>query len=121
MDWFDLEDSPSAPRAARQLVRSMLGPSASGERLVTSELLVSEMVSNAVLHAMGPLSIGVDCADHRLRVEVRDGDAATAADVAQAERDIGGWGLRLVDMLASRWGTSFIEGGKVVWFELQLD
>ncbi len=121
MKWYTLEDSPSAPRVARRHVRDVLGSEASGERLVTSELLVSEVVTNAVMHALGPLSIGVVCEGHRLRVEVRDGDPDTVPGVMYPAADIGGWGLRLVDMLASSWGSESLEGGKVVWFEVELD
>jgi anti-sigma regulatory factor (Ser/Thr protein kinase) len=81
-------------------------------------LLVTELVTNAVMHTAHPLSLTVETSSDLVRIEVRDADRRLAARPAGqgAER---GRGLRIVDQLAHAWGTEQLEGdGKVVWAEL---
>ncbi|MGH8866492.1 MAG: ATP-binding protein [Actinomycetes bacterium] len=79
-------------------------------------LLVSELVSNAVLHASSPLDVRVLYDDGNLRVEVADG-----SPVPPRLRHFGldaatGRGLQLVDRVAQEWGVEPVEQGKRVWF-----
>ncbi len=80
-------------------------------------LVLSELVTNAVLHAGGADRITVDCRDGSIRIDVHDGatDAARVPDVAP---EVGGRGLRIVEALAERWGSDPLDAGKVVWAEL---
>jgi anti-sigma regulatory factor (Ser/Thr protein kinase) len=91
-----------------------------------AQLLVSELVSNSLRHAgLGRddlIRVTADWSGHRLRVHVRDrGRPTCASPVAGSIRPApgaeSGWGLYLVDRLASRWGTT--AGG--YWFELRHD
>lgn len=83
-------------------------------------LLVSELVTNAILHGRGPLELRARPSGSALRVEVHDADPRTpptlSADLEPT--DDGGRGLHLVDILADRWGWAESADGKVVWFEL---
>lgn len=88
-------------------------------------LLVSELVTNAVLHACTPAEVEIDCSQDALRVSVSDGvTAGIDPEVANRKIPIGapsGRGLHIVDALADRWGVSVGESGKTVWFEMLLD
>jgi serine/threonine-protein kinase RsbW len=103
-----------APRRARALLREH-ADGLDRARLDTAVLLISELVTNAVLHGRGQI---------RLSIEVGDGDARfTVCDEGGGKPAVrshpgpeGGWGLRLVGQLAARWGVR--EGRTQVWFEL---
>jgi signal transduction histidine kinase len=84
----------------------------------TAALLVSELVTNAVRHGEGKIRLQVDLDDDRLFVEVID-DGRGLEDVIRGRRfeNVEGWGLRIVDRSASRWGAH--EGTTHVWFELE--
>lgn len=87
-------------------------------------LLVSELVTNAVVHA-GPATgdrdivLTVDRANGVVHVEVSDRDPTLPVRGEPASGDPAGRGLRLVDALASDWGVIPCDGGKVVWFEVE--
>lgn len=91
----------------------------------TAVLLMSELVTNAIMHGEPPVELIVQGADDdALRVEVRDGDRESFALLQpQSERAsyrLGGRGLQLVDSLSARWGAC-VEGRiKSVWFEIDL-
>ncbi|MGW3988183.1 SpoIIE family protein phosphatase [Streptomyces sp. NPDC004830] len=110
--WF-LEPEDAAPgRARRALQRWGL------EELSDSvELLVSEVVTNAVRYASRPVTLRLLRTDV-LRCEVGD-DVPQLPRLRQARAtDEGGRGLYLVNRLARRWGATRLSTGKVVWFEL---
>lgn len=83
-------------------------------------LLVSEVVTNAILHGGGggELDLSVATSDHAIRVEVvNSGPGFVPRPRALAPDAIGGWGLYLVEQLASSWGVSCSDR-TTVWFEL---
>jgi anti-sigma regulatory factor (Ser/Thr protein kinase) len=111
----------ASPRQARAFVSDTLSshgvPDAATE---VANLLVSELVTNAVLHARTGCTVSVDVAPGGLvRVTVHDGSRTTPR--LRRPRDTGatGRGLVYVDRLATRWGTAPTRGGKAVWFELE--
>jgi serine phosphatase RsbU (regulator of sigma subunit)/CheY-like chemotaxis protein/anti-sigma regulatory factor (Ser/Thr protein kinase) len=77
------------------------------------ELIVSELVSNAIVHGTGPISVDLSCADEVLRLEVSEDGGATVPHVEP--RAIGGWGLYLVDEIADTWGSEQRAGRTIVW------
>jgi anti-sigma regulatory factor (Ser/Thr protein kinase) len=84
-----------------------------------AELLASELITNALVHAGSPTELRLFC-NRVLTVEVADrGSAAPRIRRADTE-DEGGRGVHLVNELAHRWGTRRTRDGKVVWFELEL-
>jgi anti-sigma regulatory factor (Ser/Thr protein kinase) len=108
-------DAPAEARSALRRYHPELPP----ELMQVIVLLVSELVSNSVRHADAD-SIGIrfEVMPHQVRVEVADeGPGFKPAAKPIASKGAGGWGLRLVDEMASRWGATN-ENGFCVWFEL---
>jgi anti-sigma regulatory factor (Ser/Thr protein kinase) len=102
------------------MVRDTVAPRVAPDVAHTAELLVSELVTNAVTHGRGVVRLAIECIDQSLSVTVSDDDP-TAPQVMQAElMALGGRGLRMIDALASSWGvTPHRDGtGKDVWFRL---
>jgi anti-sigma regulatory factor (Ser/Thr protein kinase) len=105
---------PVARRHAREQLRR------SGADVDTVVLLVSEVVTNAVLHARSDVFLTVQDQGRTARVEVRDSSAVPPRLHRFAVDSATGRGLRLLDQLALRWGAEQVhEGhGKTVWFEV---
>lgn len=110
---------PSAVREARGRVRSTLETWELEELSFTSELLVSELVTNALRYATGDINLRV-LLDRTLVFEVRDGSDALPRARKAADDDENGRGLQVVHRLAKRWGARLAGHGKVVWCELDL-
>ena len=83
-------------------------------------LLISEMVTNAIRYARGPVVVRLVLLDRDLFCSVQDGDTRLPRLRRAGFEDEGGRGLHLVGMLARRWGARPTAGGKDVWFELPL-
>jgi anti-sigma regulatory factor (Ser/Thr protein kinase) len=83
-----------------------------------AQLLVSELVSNALMHAATEVTLTLDLDQERLRIEVEDGGADLPPLGAVVPEAASGRGLLIVDRVASRWGTMPAPDGKVVWAEL---
>lgn len=113
-----LDPGPRAPVEARAALERLRG-SVDPELLEDVRLVVSELVTNAVLHGpsdRGPVTLKLRVAGPgRVCGEVADqGDGVV--EILEEASDGGGWGLRLLDELADRWGVR--EGSTHVWFEL---
>ncbi|MFJ3789165.1 ATP-binding protein [Kitasatospora sp. NPDC090091] len=111
-----------SPRTARQQLRDFLRPHPSGEPLLdTGELLVSELVTNAVQHTRTPrgrlIQVRFSLSDDLLRIEVHDADSEKPVPRPTAATDECGRGLLLVRELATQWGCCPRVGGigKFVW------
>ncbi|MBK3594018.1 MULTISPECIES: ATP-binding protein [unclassified Streptomyces] len=105
---------------ARCALREFLRHRSDPEETDTAELLLSELVTNALIHTRNGAAITVTSAPGRLRVEVRDFVAGQepAPYVPNADDGTHGRGLLLVQSLADSWGVMTQALGKVVWFEL---
>jgi anti-sigma regulatory factor (Ser/Thr protein kinase) len=88
------------------------------ELLNTITLLVSELATNAVLHAHTPFDVVVRHRGGRVRVSVADENPATPVLKDYGVDAVTGRGMQLVAALASDWGTEAAKGGKSVWFEM---
>jgi anti-sigma regulatory factor (Ser/Thr protein kinase) len=107
-----------APRQARELLVECFGAMLRPGALDTAKLLTSELVTNAVVHGEGDIRLRAQLDEDRLLVEVIDQGCGFERVFRDRARDeLGGWGLRLVDTEASRWGVH--EGITHVWFELE--
>lgn len=93
---------------------------ADAQRVDDVLLLVSEVVTNACLHAGGPRELVLRHADGRLRVEVLDDSPAAPVRRPRAPSLPGGHGLMVLDRLAGSWGTAPTGAGKAVWLEVVL-
>ncbi|WP_428952565.1 SpoIIE family protein phosphatase [Streptomyces sp. cg35] len=114
--WF-LEPEDAAPGRARRLARSALARWGLEEMTDSVELLVSEVVTNAVRYASRPVTLRLLRTDV-LRCEVGDDVPQLPRQRQARATDEGGRGLFLVNRLARRWGATRLSTGKVVWFEL---
>ncbi|MEV6113763.1 SpoIIE family protein phosphatase [Streptomyces sp. NPDC052109] len=117
-DW-DLAADPAVvadtrKEAARQLTEWNLE-----ELAFTTELVVSELVTNAIRHAEGPVRLRL-IRGRALICEVYDGSATAPHLRHPRATDEGGRGLLLVSQFTERWGTRFAPGGKVIWAEQAL-
>ncbi|WSS14726.1 SpoIIE family protein phosphatase [Streptomyces sp. NBC_01186] len=116
--WF-LDPRAQTAGQARRLARRALARWGLEELTEPVELLVSEVVTNAVRYAERPITLRLLRTD-TLRCEVGD-DVPQLPRLRQARAtDEGGRGLYLVNRLARRWGATRLSTGKVVWFELAL-
>ena len=114
---LELPPTPESVPAARAFVRETLR--ATSVDVDTAMLLVSEVTTNAVLHARTPVTVQVQVTAGVVRVEVTDGSAAVPRIHGYGPTAATGRGLRLVDQLARSWGVrDKPDGGKVVWFEV---
>ncbi|MBT2506146.1 SpoIIE family protein phosphatase [Streptomyces sp. ISL-98] len=114
--WF-LEPEEQAPGRARRLARRALARWGLEELSDSVELLVSEVVTNAVRYAERPVTLRLLRTDV-LRCEVGDDSPQLPRQRRARDTDEGGRGLFLVNRLARRWGATRLSSGKVVWFEL---
>jgi anti-sigma regulatory factor (Ser/Thr protein kinase) len=111
---------PGQPRdaaAARAFLRGVLTGRLPDETLDTAELLVSELVTNAIQHAGTELTVDIAHGPDVLRVAVIDGDPHLRPRRAADER---GRGLTLIAALTQAWGVRDVPGGKQVWCLLTL-
>ncbi|MGQ5638955.1 MULTISPECIES: ATP-binding protein [unclassified Streptomyces] len=105
-------------RRARRLVTAQLSDWSLKDLADTTELLVSELVTNALRHTRGPLRLNLQVRDARLRCEVEDTESAgPIRQIVDADAE-GGRGTELLDLLAEAWGSSLTGTGKTTWFEL---
>ncbi|HEY6533378.1 MAG TPA: ATP-binding protein [Acidimicrobiales bacterium] len=81
-------------------------------------LVVSELVTNAVLHAGSSAQVEVRVANECVRIEVHDSTNDLPTVREPGPYTVTGRGLMLVDALSDRWGASPTAMGKVVWFEI---
>lgn len=117
-----LPPDPMTVTTARRLVTEELLRSGLVELSDDAALLVTEVVSNAVMHARTAILLHVTITTDRVRVEVDDGSSQLPAWSPSMAESLSGRGLTLVNALASRWGADLLDvGGKTVWFELTED
>ena len=111
---------PASAGEARQLARGALEQWGLAAAAETTLLLLTELISNGVRHANTMLSLVVTFDGFRLHVGVRDHDTHPPALTPASPETRHGWGLRLVNLLSSDWGTILDRDGKTVWFDLDI-
>lgn len=123
---FQIQGGEAAPRRARNHVLTHLGSRATSVEASDAALLVSELVTNSVLHAQigadQTLSLELTTLENHLRIEVVDAGSTLRPRLLppNLERP-GGLGLRLVDRLSSTWGVQREASGATrVWCDLPL-
>jgi PAS domain S-box-containing protein len=114
-----LEPQPESARLARRAVAEALAEAGRPDLVDTAELLVSELVTNAVVHARTAIDLLVVAGPHGLRVSVHDDSPHLPSPRRYAAGATTGRGLELVEVMSDRHGTQPDLGvGKTVWFEL---
>lgn len=116
--FWPLPQDPTAARRARQITRRQLLSWELNEPCDTAELLVSELVTNALSHGRGPVRLCLAAWHGTLRCEVADQGGALPRRRPLSLGGETGRGMHLVDVLADRWGVDLRGPGKTVWFEL---
>ena len=101
------------------MIRELLAGSGRDDLTDTAMLLVSEVVTNALLHAGTPINVAARLDDDGLRVEVGDGSLHLPVRRRYAATAGTGRGLRMLEQLVDDWGVSRRGRGKTVWFRLE--
>ena len=117
-DW-DLTGDPAVVAEARKSAARQLAEWNLEELAFTTELVVSELVTNAIRYATGPIRLRL-IKERALICEVFDGGATAPHLRHPRTTDEGGRGLLLVSQFTQRWGTRFAPEGKIIWAEQSL-
>lgn len=123
MSEYRLPHDPTAAATARSQTVKELTSVLTPERLDDSQLMVTELITNAVRHAPaesdGRIVLEIERETGVVRIIVRDGGRHLDLNELTFHTHSGGhYGLCVVDNLADRWGFS-IDGDKGVWFEVE--
>lgn len=102
---------------ARQVVTNTLQSWGIDVEVPVIALLVSELVTNALVHGTGHIQVHLASDALRIRLEVTDDDGTRSAPHMVSHEDLGGWGLQLVDRLADSWGVDDPNHTTLVWTE----
>ncbi|WP_372498305.1 ATP-binding SpoIIE family protein phosphatase [Streptomyces marispadix] len=113
---WELEPDPAAVRRVRAAVTELLAEWGLEELMDTTELILSELITNAMRHGEGAIKVRL-LRDRTLYCEVFDHSSTSPHLRYAATMDEGGRGLFLVAQFAERWGTRYTEDGKVIWAE----
>ncbi len=116
-----LTAGPRAPAQARRYVREAVETWDVSVDPDVAALLTSELVTNAIKHASGPVKLFVTCSCGRLRVYVHDTSPEWPALLDTAVEAEDGRGLMLVSSLSTDWGCYPTSAGKAVHFTLATD
>ena len=122
VDGIDLPADPESVRRARRFVvdaaeRAGFEPGA----IDLAAVAASELVTNAVVHGGGPITVRAVLDPSSLRVEVQDAGTELPERSATDVSRTGGRGLTIVDEFSREWGCTVVHGalGKSVWFTMQ--
>lgn len=107
--------------AARRAVRDWLRSNGRPEHLDAAELVVSELVSNVVLHVGGDVRVSIARSGEDLLLEVHDSSSVLPHTRMFSQTSSTGRGMRLVHSLSAAHGVHLSESGKTVWVRLTTD
>jgi len=116
----NLPSTLSSPQMARAFLRSTLETWKLDGFGEITELLVTELVANVVMHVGAPMTLRVQRAASAVRVEIDDPSPDVPVVRHPDAADEHGRGVLLVDQLATAWGVEPRAEGKTVWFELDV-
>ncbi|WP_435847096.1 SpoIIE family protein phosphatase [Streptomyces hygroscopicus] len=116
---WGVPSDPAAVAGVRAQAMRQLAEWGLDEVAFTAELVISELITNAIRHATGPIRVQL-LRDRALICEVSDTSSTSPHLRYAATTDEGGRGLFLVAQFAERWGTRYIADGKVIWAELAI-
>jgi len=112
--------SPTTPSEARRFVERTLAGWGETRHVEDAMLLVSELTTNAVVHARTGLTVAIERGRDAMRISVHDASPVTLRNRSPRSRSQSGRGLVLVAAVADRWGSDVTDGGKVVWADVVL-
>jgi anti-sigma regulatory factor (Ser/Thr protein kinase) len=108
----------SAVPAARRFVADVLRSWGAESALVDASVVVSELTTNAVLHAVSAFRVHLTRHDGGVRISVDDVGPARPEPRQAAPQEVGGRGMKLIEALTRGWGCDVLESGKTVWAEV---
>jgi GAF domain-containing protein len=114
-----LADEADAVPRARRFAVSALTDVGRLELVAEAELVVSELVTNALLHGLPPVVVRIAAHGPGVRIEVADGSRSAPVRARPGSDAMTGRGMGLVDSVSARWGVALLPGGKSVWCELE--
>ncbi len=117
---WEVPSDPAAVSGVRAAVAERLEQWGLDEAAFVTELILSELVTNAIRYGAGPIRVRL-LLDRSLICEVSDGSSTSPHLRYAATTDEGGRGLFLVAQFADRWGTRYTATGKVIWTEQPLE
>lgn len=107
------------PGLARRFVNRALERWGVRSEIELVKLLVSELVTNSIVHARSEVEVSVSFASDLVRVAVFDSSLEPPVRGSDGPAATSGRGLLMLDALSSAWGIDFTSGGKSVWFEIK--
>jgi serine phosphatase RsbU (regulator of sigma subunit)/anti-sigma regulatory factor (Ser/Thr protein kinase) len=113
-----LGDEPDAVPRARRFAAALLDAAGLTDLVPDVELVVSELATNALLHAEKPIVVRVHTGEKSVRVEVQDSTRHHPLRGVAGSEAMTGRGIGLVEAVCRHWGVESTSGGKVVWAEL---
>ena len=116
-----LDPDGSSVAQARLFVRDCLSRWGLDEQAADVELVVDELVTNAIRHSRGPVTLSIGRRLDRIVVQVQDPSPAEPEQEETGVLDDSGRGLLLVEQLAAGWGTTPMDEGKRVWAEMTVN
>jgi anti-sigma regulatory factor (Ser/Thr protein kinase) len=108
--------NPESVRAAREFVREAVLES---RNVADALLLVSELATNAIIHAKTTFAVQVEVREDVVRVEVVDASPDLPVIAESPPLGSRGRGLGIVNSIARAWGTEMRGPGKAIWFEIE--
>jgi anti-sigma regulatory factor (Ser/Thr protein kinase) len=117
---LDLPAHAASPGVARAWLHTIADTTTLPAEVVSDAALVlSELVTNAVLHAATDVHVSMELRDDvGIHLEVGDATSALPQVLACDPEHIGGAGMRIVDQLVASWGVRRVGAGKIVWADL---
>ena len=118
---ISLTGQPLSVSRSRDFVRSHLVEHGLSHLTDDVELVVSELATNATLHAQTPFKVSLYAFENTLLLEVEDGSRTGPSQVFGQVLDTNGRGIAIVSLLSQDWGVdAHTDGGKSVWAEFSL-
>ena len=115
---YKIRAQPEGPSHARRIIAEELSDLLSPRELEDLKLMVSELVTNGIVHGhhenATPVILDL-CVNGHIRCTVLDDGPGFAERARESERR--GWGLRLIEQLSDRWGMQCSPRRTEVWFE----
>ena len=115
---FRLAPTSDSVTAARRQVSDVLRRWSFHDLLNDVAVAVTELVTNAVLHAGSDVSVGIARAPGRVRIVIGDASEIRPERRMTDPLALSGRGMRMVDDMADAWGCDVVEGGKLIWVDL---
>ena len=112
------EASVEDVRASRRFVMEALEGLQDAELIDDTALVVSELATNAIVHARSSFTVTIGSSGGAIRIEVGDACMTPPSVRPHSPDSLGGRGLPLIDAVASTWGVLRTKNGKIVWAQL---